>query len=171
MRAAAVVANLVQMVLILTIFIGHGISLGGWTILALFFLLLIAFINLVVLLFHSPDSPVLIASEKKGITKRQDFRVTYLTNNQPVLAVGHQHYSVLDLAESGLRLSIGRHERLKKRIRGHMTLLCGESLDIQATLMRREGNEAAVVFKQTIDYHTLLKEKQLAQNEKQSVSA
>ncbi len=160
MRAIAVVANLIQMVLILTVFIAHGLSLGGWTILAFFFLLLIAFVNLLVFLYHVPANQVRVPSEKKGITKRQDFRVTYVTGTQPILTIGHKRYSVLDIAETGVRFSIGRHEHLKKRVRGHMSLLCGESMDVNATLIRRQGNEAAIFLKQSIVYHTLLKEKQ-----------
>lgn len=162
MRIAAIMANLFQMVIVLSIFFWQGLSLGGLTVLSLFVLLIIASFNLLAFLF--PDSMVrdAIIDEKKTIIKRQDLRVSYADGAQPVLTIGTQRYDVLDIAESGMRILIGRHERLKKRAKCHIELLCGEVLNTKTQLVRRNGDEAALVFNPPIEYRILLKEKQAA---------
>ena len=160
MRAVAIVANLLQMVIILVVFTLQGIALGGMTVFLLFVLLLIAAFNLLTLLFHGEPDRSLVGGEKPGIVKRQDLRVVYTTSPYPVLSLRHQEFSLLDIAESGARFTINRHDTIKKRLRGKITLLCGDVLDIKAVLIRREGDEAALLFKTPISYSTLLKEKQ-----------
>lgn len=163
MRLITVVANLAQMAIILLVFLLKGPSLGGWTIFALFLLLIIAFVNLLVLFFHATLSQKdqLPGTKSDGtIIKRQDLRVAYVAAPYPVLSIGKREFSVSDISENGLRIRIGRHEQLKKRFRGDLTLLCKERLDIKATLIRRQGDEAALALKQPLDYAFLLKEKQ-----------
>jgi hypothetical protein len=66
----------------------------------------------------------------------------------------------MDIAESGARIVVDRHERLKKRVKSHVQLLCGESLTIKTVVIRREGDEVALAFKPPIEYSVLLKERQ-----------
>ena len=162
MRVTAILTNLTQMVIVLSIFLWQGISLGGWIILALFALLIIASFNLLVLLFPTSMDRNGIVEDKKAIIKRQDLRVSYAAGAQPALTIGKQRYDVLDIAESGIRILIGRHERLKKRSKCQIDLLCGDVLNIRTILIRRNGDEAALVFKPPIEYRVLLKEKQAA---------
>ncbi|MEJ2154279.1 MAG: hypothetical protein P8X96_03010 [Desulfobacteraceae bacterium] len=162
MRIAAIMANLIQMIIVLAIFLWQGLTLGGLTILALFILLIIASFNLLVLLFPDSMERGVIVDDKKTIIKRQDLRVSYVAGAQPALNIGNQRYEVLDIAESGIRILIGRHERLKKRAKCHIELLCGEVLNIRTLLVRRNGDEAALAFKPPIEYRILLKEKQAA---------
>lgn len=162
MRVTAILANLIQMVIVLAIFLWQGISLGGLTILALFVLLIIASFNLLVLLFPTSMNRKSIVEDKKAIIKRQDLRVSYAAGFQPALTIDKQRYEVLDIAESGIRILVGRHERLKKRAKCHINLLCGEVLNIKTILVRRNGDEAALVFNPPIEYRILLKEKQAA---------
>ncbi len=160
MRIVAIISNLVQMVIVLAIFVLHGLSFEGWTILGLFILLIIACFNLLVLLFHGLSEQNLIGNEKPPIVKRQDLRVVYHTGVHPLLDVGEQSFSILDIAESGLRIRIDRHERIKKRVRARIELLCGESLNVRAIVVRRQADEAAMCFKHPLGYAVLLKEKQ-----------
>lgn len=160
MRAVAIVANLVQMVIVLVIFTLQGLALGGLTVLLLFILLIIAAFNLLTLLFQGETERSLVGGQKPGIVKRQDLRVIYSTNSYPFLSLRHQQFILLDIAESGARFRIDRHETIKKRLRGKITFLCGDTLDIKATLVRRQGDEAALLFKSPIGYALLLKEKQ-----------
>ncbi len=160
MRAVAIVANLLQMVIVLVIFILQGLALGGLAVLLLFMLLIIAAFNLLALLFMGEAEGSLVGGQKPGIVKRQDLRVLYAANSHPTLSLRHQEFSLLDIAESGARFRIDRHESIKKRLRGKITLLCGDTLDVKATLIRRQGDEAALRFKNPIGYATLLKEKQ-----------
>ena len=165
MRVITVVANLAQMAIVLSIFLLKGPALGGWTVFALFVLLMIAFVNLLMLLFHSTLShkvPGKGTKEKAAIIKRQDLRVAYLSEPYPALTVGKRKFSVSDLSENGLRIRIGRHEQLKKRFRGHLDLLCDASLAVKAVLIRRQGDQAALALKEPLDYAVLLKEKKIA---------
>jgi hypothetical protein len=160
MRAAGIIFNLVQMVIVLAIFVLQGLTFGGWTILGLFILLIIACFNLLVLLFHGLSDQNLIGGEKSLLVKRQDLRVAYRSGVQSVFAIGKQSFSVLDIAESGVRFSINRHEHIKKRFRARIELVCGETLNVKAIVVRRQADESAVRFKQPLGYAVLLKEKQ-----------
>jgi len=164
MRAVAVVANLIQMFIILTLFFIQGIALGGATIFALFVLLLVAFVNLLVLLFHtalSAEDRMDHRNERGGLVKRQDLRVRYTSAARPELVVDKRCFAVLDLSENGIRISIQRQEPLKRRFRGRLTLLSKQILNIQVSQVRRQGNEAALLIKQPIDWDVLSIEKEL----------
>lgn len=163
MRVFAIAANLVQMGIVLAMFLAKGLSLGGMIILALFILLIFAFINLLVLLFYTSNTAAhrpLVGEDKAPVAKRQAMRVTYALGPQPTLSLGGRRFAVADISEGGVRFIIERGGRLKKRLRGKITLLSGQTLSIQGTLIRREGNEATIALKSIIDYHILLKEKQ-----------
>ena len=160
MRVAAIIANLVQMVIVLAIFMLQGITLAGITILALFSLLIIASFNLLVLLFPTSPSQGPIINGKKTIIKRHDFRVGYTLGRQSKMGIKGNRYDLLDIAEGGARIAVGRHERLKKNFRCRIELLCGEILILKAAVIRREGDEAALAFNTAVEYRILLKEKQ-----------
>lgn len=165
MRAFAVIANLIQMLIIITLFLIQGISLGGLTILAFFLLLLIAFLNLLVLLFHTALAAADQAAQrndKGGLIKRQDLRVRYLGETRPELTVGDRCFSVLDLSENGIRIRIDREQPLKRRFRGRIALVSEKVLNVQVAKVRRQGNEAALMLKQPIDWDILAAEKELA---------
>jgi hypothetical protein len=165
MRTIAVIANLTQMVIVLLVFLSQGFVLGGWTVLALFILLLIAFLNLLVLLFHSAladPGPSKRFKDPASTIKRQDLRVTYAAGKSPSLEIGARRFKVVDLSEKGVRIDIGRSERLKKRSRCQLTLLGGTSLNFKAVLIRRERGQAVLQFKHPIAYPTLIEERQAA---------
>lgn len=161
MRAAAIVANLVQMVIVLFVVVLQGVMMDGMTITALFILFLIACYNLLVLLFSEHKEPGPVVDSKKTIIKRLDYRVSYAFGAQPKLVIGDQSYDLIDISEGGGRISIGRHERLKKRSWCHINLLCGEIFKTKCAVIRREGNEVALAFHSPVAYHVLLKEKQI----------
>jgi hypothetical protein len=161
MRAVAIIFNLVQMIIVLAIFVMQGLSFGGWAVLGLFFLLIIACFNLLVLLFHGLEDQHLIDKEKQAVVKRRDLRVVYPPSRSPQLTVGQRSFSILDIAESGVRISINRNESLKKRLRARVELICGETFNVRASVVRRHGDEVALCFKHPLGYATLLKEKQV----------
>jgi hypothetical protein len=165
MRTVAVIANLTQMVIVLLVFLVQGSVFGGWTVLALFILLLIAFLNLLVLLFHSAladSGQSKLFRDRASIIKRRDLRVIYVGGKSPTLKIGLRKFDVADLSEKGIRFSIGRSEQLKKRPRCQLTLLSGPSLTFKAVLIRRKGGEAVLQFKHPIAYRTLIEEKRAA---------
>jgi hypothetical protein len=162
MRLFAILASLVQIVLILATFFSMGLQLGGQLILLLFILLIIAVINLFALLLcrvKTASDPPLIAKQKPQVIKRQDLRVAYREQTQPALIVGPERFAVIDLAENGVRIRLDRRQRLKKRISGIIELKDGSQIPVKGRLSRREADEAAFKFKKPIEYQTLLKEK------------
>jgi hypothetical protein len=166
MRWLAIAVNLVQIGTILGLFLTKGLTLGGSTIMVFFVLLLFALINLIVLLFYTintaADQP-LFGREKAPIVKRQDLRVSYVSGLQPVFSTGKQRFSLLDLAENGLRISLDRNTKCRKHLSGQIALLCGTTLNVKGILARREGDEAALLFKKPVDYQVLLQERQAVQ--------
>jgi hypothetical protein len=167
MRIAAIIANLAQMGIILTVFIIQGLTLSGYTIMVYFLLLLFAFINLLVLLFYTTNvatNTPLFGEEKPGIIKRQDVRVLYRTGPQPMLILGDLKIPILDLAENGARFILPRNLRLKKRVRGEIVLLCGKTIKVKGRMARREGNEVSLVFKTPLSQDTLLLERRMIQS-------
>jgi hypothetical protein len=167
MRIIAIIANLVQMAIILTVFLVQGMTLSGHTILIYFLLLLFAFINLLVLLFYAVNVPMnqpLFGEDKPGIVKRQDVRVSYRTGSRPILTLGDREAAVLDLAENGARFSLPRNLRIQKRIRGEIALLCGKTVKVKGQLTRREGNEVTLVFKTPLSQDVLIEERRMTQS-------
>ena len=167
MRIIAIIINLVQMAMIVTVFLIQGITLDGYTIMIYFLLLVFAFINLLVLLFYSVNvatNQPLFGEDKPGIVKRQDARVSYRTGPQPVMVIGDLQVPVLDLAENGARFSVSRNVAIKRRIRGKIALLCGKTINFKGQLARREGNEATLFFKTPLSTDTLVVERRMTQN-------
>jgi hypothetical protein len=169
MRTAAIAANLFQMVIVLFVVVLQGIVMDGVTIFALFFLFIIACFNLFVLLFSEHKDPTPIVDDRKAIIKRLDFRVGYALGTQPKLAIGDQRYDLIDISEGGARITIGRNERLKKRCRCRVNMLCGETIKTKCAVIRREGNEAALAFHSPVAYRVLLNEKQIVSHTAQEV--
>lgn len=167
MRITAIIANLAQMGIILTVFIIQGITLSGYTIMVYFLLLLFAFINLLVLLYYTTNvatNTPLFGGEKPGIIKRRDVRVLYRIGPQPTLIVGDKKIPILDLAENGARFILPRNLRLKKRVRAEIVLLCGKTIKVKGHMARREGNEVTLVFKTPLSQDTLLLERRMIQS-------
>ena len=167
MRIIAIIVNLIQIAIILTIFLIQGMALGGQTIVLYFLLLVFALINLLVLLFYTvnvPINPPLFGEEKPGIVKRQDVRVSYRTGQRPIFWVADQEVTILDLAENGARFSFPRSLRMRKRMHGEIALLCGKTIKVKGQLLRREGDEATLVFKSPISQDILLYERRMTQN-------
>lgn len=168
MRITAIITNLVQMGIILTVFIIQGAAMSGYAIMISFLLLLFAFINLLVLLFYTTNvatNTPLFGEEKPGIIKRQDIRVLYRTGPQSSLMVGDQEIPILDLAENGARFILPRNLKLKKRVQGEIALLCGKTIKVKGHMARREGNEVTLVFKTPLSQDTLLLERRMIQGE------
>ncbi len=163
MRWLAIAVNLVQIGIILALFLIKGLTLGGSTIMVFFMLLLFALINLIVLLFYTiniaADQP-LFGREKPPIVKRQDLRISYAAAAQPLFNTGTHRFPILDLSENGMRISLDRNQRCRKRLRGQIEMLCGKILNVKGALVRREGDEAAFLFRKPVDYKVLLQEKQ-----------
>ena len=79
-------------------------------------------------------------SEKyEGPERRKDLRITYKPDKRPVLKVGEDEFEVADISETGLRFFNVRKIEFQNRIRGTITLLCGESIDVDGMIVREHG--------------------------------
>ena len=99
--------------------------------------------------------------------KRQDERVSYPTPPHPTVVIDSRPFSVLDLAENGMRFSIDRGVRLKKHVSGRISLLSGKTFSFRGTLARRLGNEAIVKFSAPADYALLVDEGRMLESAQQ----
>lgn len=168
MRIAAIILNILQILIIMSFYFDLGLSLGGWAMLSLFILLLIAGVNVLVHLFYSPLN-VTPAQEQEPaengkLVKRQDLRVLYSGELQPTLQWAKRRAPVIDLSQNGLRIIINRQEKIPKRFRGRLPLLSGKVLPLKLTLLRREGDQAALLIKDPIDNTIIQDEKQRLTN-------
>jgi hypothetical protein len=169
MRITAIIVNLIQMGMILTIFIMQGATMGGYAIMVSFLLILFAFINLLVLLFYTTNvatNAPLFGEEKPGIIKRQDIRVSYLSGPRPAALIAcDRKIPILDLAENGARFLLPQGFKFKKRVQGEIALLCGQTIKVKGHMARREGDEVSLVFKTPLSQEILLLERQTIQGE------
>ncbi len=160
MRIIAIVANLIQLVIVLAIFLSSGPSMEPLAIAGLFLLMILAFVNLLVFLFHHPfareDQE---ASSSTGPIKRRDIRVSYILGPRPYLETGKQSFEVQDLSEQGVRFLVSPGSKVKRRIKGHIKLVCGQTIDIKGMVIRRQGDEIAIILRTPIPYPVVLAEK------------
>ncbi len=162
MRILAVVANLIQLAVVLAIFFSSGSCLEPLATAGLFLLMIIAFVNLLTLLFHYPFRQAdQDANQHQGPIKRRDIRVSYILGPRPYLDTGKQRFEVQDLSEQGIRFLAYRSAKIKRRIKGRIELLCGQVIDVKAVVIRRQGDEVAIYLRNPIPYPVVLAEKKI----------
>ncbi len=75
----------------------------------------------------------------EGPERRKNLRITYKPDKRPILKVEEDEFKVADIAETGLRFfNVGKIE-FRLRVRGTITLLCGESIDVDGMIVREQG--------------------------------
>ena len=72
----------------------------------------------------------------EGQERRKNLRVTYKPDKRPVLKVGEDEFEVADISETGLKFFNVRKIEFRHRVRGTITLLCGESIDVEGMIVR-----------------------------------
>jgi hypothetical protein len=157
MNIAALIANIVQLVIILAIFFIKGLELGALSIFLLFLLMPIPFINVLALFFVK--RPLLAADEGDGMVKREALRVNYSQEHCPTLTTGGTVYTVRDLSEGGVRIKATSATPFRKKVRGEIELVSGDRLRFKATLLRRGEGEAVFHFSEPVGTAILVKEK------------
>lgn len=162
MHLFSIIANSTQIVLLLGCFVIYGPHLAGPVILIFFLLLLIGFLNLLSQLFHagSPAGLLLFTGKRTPLTKRQNMRITYSGGTRPTLIIDCGRFRVLDIAENGVRFSVASRQRLKRRIRGKIELVCGRTIAFDGKLLRRESDEACLKLKESIECSLIKQEKE-----------
>ena len=162
MNIVALVANVIQLVIILAIFFIRGLDLGVLVIFMLFLLMPIPFINVLVIFYsRQPKATAPIEDERlnNGMIKREAVRVNYGEDRCPILTTNGTSYAVRDLSEGGVRISASSAIPFKKKISGDIQLVAGQRIRIKATLMRREEGETIFQFIDPIGTAILMEEK------------
>ena len=99
--------------------------------------------------------------EYEGSDRRTYFRILYQSTKRPKLIIGKHELEIADISEGGIRLINNQNITLEKSIRGRTTFLCGESLDIEGTIVWEQNNEIGLLLKEYIPPTTMQKENQL----------
>jgi len=161
MNIAALVANVIQLLIILAVFFIGGLDLGPLVIFLLFLLMPIPFINFLALFFSKPPISASNAGDaaENGMIKREAVRVLYEEDRCPVLTVGDTAYTVRDLSEGGVRIRAGAEMPFKKKFNGDIRLLSGDQIRFKATVARREEGEVVFRFTEPVGTATLMEEK------------
>jgi hypothetical protein len=164
MKLFAVCANIVQLVIILYLFVVEGLSMGLMLIFALFFFMLVPFINFLALLFTKSQTDLALSSRKSSkakrpLIKRQALRVAYLADYKAVLRIKEIPYEVVDVSEGGIRFLIGQQEIAKRRVAGELSLLRGDVLEVKGQIEERQDHQAALILKDLIPFFILSREK------------
>jgi len=158
MNIAALVANVLQLLIILVVFFIRGLELGPLVILMLFLLMPIPFINFLALFFCKRP----VSGDDHGnddMVKREAMRIHYEEERCPVLTVGSTAYMVRDLSEGGVRIRAGAEMPFKKKLSGDIRLLSGDRFRFKATVARREEGEVVFKFTDPVGTAILMEEK------------
>jgi hypothetical protein len=161
MYIAAIVANVVQLIIILALFLVRGLELGALVIFLLFLLMPIPFINFLALFFcRQPiGQPAAGSDEENGMIKREAMRVRYSRERCPTLNTGGTAYAVRDLSEGGVCIRASSETPFKKKINGEILLISGERIRFKGSVRRREPGEVIFVFNEPIGTAILMEEK------------
>ncbi|WP_319524222.1 PilZ domain-containing protein [uncultured Desulfosarcina sp.] len=163
MNIAALVANVIQLLIILALFFIRGLDLGPLAIFLLFLLMPIPFINFLALFFTKRSIAADSADDStgNGLIKREALRILYEEDRCPVLTVGETAYAVRDLSEGGVRIRAGAQAPFKKKVNGEIRLLNGDPIRFKATILRREEGEVVFKFTEPVGTAILMEEKRV----------
>ena len=162
MNSIALVANVIQLMIILAVFFISGLDLGPLVIFLLFLLMPIPFINFLAIFYSKQPMAATTAADQdlnNGLIKREAMRVIYGEDRCPILTTGGTAYTVRDLSEGGVRISASSAVPFKKRISGVIELISGGRIQFKASLMRREEGEAVFLFVEPVGTAILMEEK------------
>jgi len=96
-----------------------------------------------------------------GPERRKSVRVTYSPDKRPVLIVGENEFEVADISEMGLRFFNDRKIEFGHWVRGTVKLLCGESIEVEGMIVRKERIDIYMNVNIPISKNILMNEQQL----------
>ena len=96
--------------------------------------------------------------EYKGLERRSFNRILYNPKERPKLQIKTHVFEVADISEKGLALVNDKEIYLDMRIRGKLTFLSGESIDIEGIVLWEKDNVLGVQFKNLIPSDKIIKE-------------
>jgi hypothetical protein len=99
-------------------------------------------------------------SPYEGSERRTFFRISYPSSNRPKLIIGSHGFEIADISEGGIRFFNPEKTKIVQPILGTLKFLCGESMDIEATVVWQQDNEVGLLLKNYIPPATMENEKQ-----------
>ncbi len=96
--------------------------------------------------------------EYNGLEKRVYNRIKYNPKKRPKLQIKTHFFEVTDISENGLSFVNDKKIYLDMKIRGKLTFLSGESVDIEGIVLWEKDNVLGVQFKNLIPSDKILKE-------------
>jgi hypothetical protein len=94
----------------------------------------------------------------KGSERRSFNRIQYNPKERPKFQIKDQFFEVADISEKGLSLVNDKEIYLDMRIRGKLTFLSGESVDIEGSVLWEIDNVLGVQFENLIPSDKIIKE-------------
>ena len=95
----------------------------------------------------------------EGPERRKNLRVIYKPEERPTLKVGENEFKVADFSEVELRFFHSNIE-LGHWVRGTLTLLCGESIDVKGMIVRKKQEDICIGLNPHIQKKILVREQQ-----------
>ena len=92
------------------------------------------------------------------IERRRDSRTEYLNVERPILKIGKHKFEVLDISQIGLKFLNDKEVNLSEYISGNLTFLCGESIDIEGSLIWEQDDDFGLYLKNHIPSDMIQKE-------------
>ncbi len=86
--------------------------------------------------------------------------VAYITGKKPRLQAGENEFEVTDVSEMGLRLYNEKMISVGYRVCGTITLLCGESIEVEGMIVRENQVHLYMTIKIPIAENILEREQQ-----------
>ena len=81
-----------------------------------------------------------------GSERRTFFRISYRFEHRPKLKIGKHEFEVADISEGGMRLVRNKTIGLNQKVRGTITFLCGESVDVEGNTVWEETSELGLLL-------------------------
>ncbi len=162
MKIISCIFNIIQLLIIFLIFKNNELLSGAGIKAFMLILFVIPLINLIAIFSNrkktEPQSPH--EDEQKVIVKRVYLRVSYGTENRPVLQIKKHKFDVIDISEGGIRFRNDAKIALPGRIKGKTLLECGEQITFKGKVCREENHETSIVFNKLVPYTTIHLEQQ-----------
>ncbi len=97
--------------------------------------------------------------EYEDTERRKYLRIKYLNIEKPKLKIGKHKFEVLDISQRGLKFLNDKEVNLSEHISGELTFLCGESIDIEGSLIWEQDDDLGLYLKNHISSDMIQNEK------------
>ena len=91
----------------------------------------------------------------KGLKEGLFSRFSYPLSNRAKLIIESHEFEIADISEGGIRFFNPQKIKIAQPILGTVKFLCGESMDIEATIAWQQDNEVGLLLKNYIPPATM----------------